>query len=40
MSEDEAGDYGSWIDNGRRLRELESLGAATLEADERTSRRS
>jgi hypothetical protein len=44
LSEDEAGDYGSWIDNDRRLRELvgrlEALGVAALEADERTSHRS
>ena len=44
LSEDQAGDYRSWIDNDRRLRELvarlEALGAAALEADERTSRRS
>ena len=44
LSEDEAGEYESWIDNDRRLRELvarlEALGVTALEADERTSHRS
>jgi hypothetical protein len=43
LSPDQHHDYQAWIDNDRRLRELlaqlEALGAAALEADPRTPRR-